>query len=168
MSKSRRSLRFTSEADMPESMRKLLRQQRPGSNPPAPAGPRPAPPANPPPAAAPGWVPGSPKRSKYGAQATVVDGIRFDSKREGNYYLELKARVHAGDVGYFLRQVPIHLPGNTRYVCDFLEVKPCTCGGCSCGAGVRFVDVKGMETQTFRLKKRQVEDLYPIEIEVVK
>lgn len=158
MSKSPRSLRYASEADMPEGMRKLLRRQ--GSNPPAP-GLRPDPPPNPPPASAPGWIPGAPKRSsKYGAKPTEVDGIRFDSKAEANYYLELKARVAAGAVAYFLRQVPIHLPGRTRYVVDFQVFEAC--------GRVRYIDVKGMETQTFRMKKRQVEDLYPIEIEVVK
>lgn len=165
MSRSPRSLRYGSEADMPEGMRKLLRRQ--GSNPPAPS-PRPAPPANPPPASAPGWVPGAPKRgSKYGAKPTEADGIRFDSKAEARYYLELKGRVEAGGVEFFFRQTPVHLPGNTRYVMDFLEFLPCTCGGCTCQRH-RFVDVKGVETQTFRLKKRQVEDLYPIKIEVVK
>jgi hypothetical protein len=33
---------------------------------------------------------------------------------------------------------------------------------------VRFVDVKGMETPMFVLKKKQVEALYPFTIEVVK
>lgn len=158
MSRSPRSLRYTSEADMPESMRKLLRRQ--GSNQPPP-GTRPEPPANPPPASAPGWVPGAaPRRSKYAAQATEVDGIRFDSKAEARFYLQLKAQVEAGVVAYFLRQVPIHLPGRTRYVVDFLVFEA--------SGRVRYIDVKGMETQTFRLKKRQVEDLYPIQIEVVK
>lgn len=157
MSRSPRSLRYASEADMPEGMRQLLRK---GSNPPA-SGPRPDPPASPPPAAAPGWIPGAAKRrSKYAAQPTEVDGIRFDSKAEARYYLELKARRAAGDVVYFLRQVSIHLPGRTRYVVDFLVFEA--------SGRVRYIDVKGMETQTFRLKKRQVEELYPIEIEVVK
>lgn len=148
MSKSVRSLRYASEADMPEGMRQLLRK---GSNPPA----------NPPPAHAPGWVPGAaPRRSKYAAQPTEVDGIRFDSKAEARFYLQLKAQVEAGEVAYFLRQVPIHLPGRTRYVVDFLVFEA--------SGRVRYIDVKGMETQTFRLKKRQVEDLYPIQIEVVK
>ena len=152
MSKSARSLRYASEADMPEGMRQLLRK---GSNPPAPTS-RPEPPAN-----APGWVPGAaPRRSKYAAQPTEVDGIRFDSKAEARFYLQLKAQVEAGTVAYFLRQVPIHLPGRTRYVVDFLVFEA--------SGRVRYIDVKGMETQTFRLKKRQVEDLYPIQIEVVK
>ncbi len=33
---------------------------------------------------------------------------------------------------------------------------------------VRVVDVKGVETETFKLKKRQVEEIYPVEIEIVK
>lgn len=157
MSKSARSLRYASEADMPEGMRQLLRK---GSNPPPPTA-RPDPPASPPPAHAPGWVPGAaPRRSKYAAQPTEVDGIRFDSKAEARFYLQLKAQVEAGTVAYFLRQVPIHLPGRTRYVVDFLVFET--------SGRARYIDVKGMETQTFRLKKRQVEDLYPIQIEVVK
>lgn len=118
-----------------------------------------------PPAAEPGWVPkpakgGKGRAGKYNAQPTEADGIRFDSKAEARYYLRLKERVAAGEVLYFLRQVPLHLPGNTRYVVDFLEVHA--------DGSVHFVDVKGVETQMFRLKKRQIEDLYPIEIEVTR
>jgi hypothetical protein len=32
---------------------------------------------------------------------------------------------------------------------------------------VTFEDTKGRETETFKLKKRQVEELYPVEIEVI-
>lgn len=97
--------------------------------------------------------------NKYGAKATEVDGFRFDSQKEARYYRELKLREKAGDVVMFLRQVPFHLPGNTRYVVDFVEFH-------SDGA-VLFVDVKGRETEMFKLKKRQVEDLYPITITTV-
>ena len=101
------------------------------------------------------------KRSKhkYRAQATVVDGIRFDSKKEARYYGELKLRQRAGEVLCFLRQVPIHLPGQTRLVIDFLEFHT--------DGSVHFVDTKGVQTKTFKLKKRQVEDLYPFDVEVV-
>lgn len=146
MAKAPRALRYGSTAAMPSGMRGLYERQQ----------------AYRPPAAA------TPARgSKYGAQPTVVDGIRFDSKAEANYYQRLKLRVDAGQVEFFLRQTPLHLPGNTRYVLDFLEFQPCTCGGCSCQRQ-RFVDVKGVQTQMFRLKKRQVEDLYPITIEIEK
>ena len=99
-------------------------------------------------------------RHKYNAQPTVVDEIRFDSKAEANYYSQLLIRKQAGEVVTFLRQVPFHLPGGVRYVVDFLEFHA--------DGTVHFVDVKGVETATFKAKKKQVEELYaPIKIEVV-
>ncbi len=97
---------------------------------------------------------------KFKANPTSVDNIRFDSKLESRYYAQLKIRVKSGDVLFFLRQVPFHLPGNVRYVCDFQEFHS--------DGSVHFVDVKGVETKEFILKKKQVEDLYPVTIEVVK
>jgi hypothetical protein len=100
-------------------------------------------------------------RHKYGAKPTTRDGIRFASKREAAYYDDLLLRVRSGGVITFLRQVPFHLPGGVRYVVDFLEFHR--------DGTVHFVDVKGMETASFKAKKRMVEDLYaPIKIEVVK
>lgn len=97
---------------------------------------------------------------KYGAKATVVDGIRFDSKREAAHYRELKALQATGQVLMFLRQVPMHLPGGTKLVIDFLEFWA--------DGTVRFVDVKGMETDAFRIKKREIEAAYPVDIEIVR
>ena len=99
------------------------------------------------------------KGHKYNAPAVVNDSIRFDSVKEGRYYRQLKLRQQAGDVLCFLRQVPIHLPGQTRLVIDFLEFHT--------DDTVHFVDTKGVQTETFKLKRRQVEDLYPFDIEVV-
>lgn len=99
------------------------------------------------------------KRNKFNASKTEVDGFKFDSKKEARYYSELKLRVRSGEVLFFLRQVPLHLSGNTRYVCDFVEFHT--------DETIHFIDVKGRETDMFKMKKRQVEDLYPIEIEVV-
>lgn len=97
---------------------------------------------------------------KYKAKPTTVNGIRFDSKAEARYYGELLIRQKAGEVLFFLRQVPIHLPGNTKYVVDFQEFHS--------DGTVHFVDVKGVQTDMFKLKKKQVEEIYPIEVEVVK
>ncbi len=94
--------------------------------------------------------------SKYGNKRTVIDGITFDSKKEANYYLQLKARQQAGEVVMFLRQVPIGLPGGVKYVIDFQVFLA--------DGSVEWVDVKGHRTDTYKLKKRQVEALYPIEI----
>lgn len=100
------------------------------------------------------------RRHKYNAKPTVVDGIRFDSKGEAGYYVDLKARVAAGEVVMFLRQVPFHLPGGTKLVVDFQEFHA--------DGSVHFVDFKGQETDAFKIKRREVEAIYPVTIEVVK
>ncbi|NUS37620.1 MAG: DUF1064 domain-containing protein [Lysobacter sp.] len=97
-------------------------------------------------------------RNKFGAVVTHVDGIRFDSKREARYFEQLQLRIAAGEVRYFLRQVPFHLPGGTKLVVDFLEFHA--------DGSVHVVDVKGRETPVFRLKKREVEHHYPITVEL--
>ena len=98
-------------------------------------------------------------RHKFNAKPVEYDGIRFDSKKEGAYYLELKLRKMSGEILFFLRQVPFHLPGGVKYVVDFMEFHA--------DGTVHIVDVKGMETKTFIMKKKMVEDLYPVIIEVV-
>jgi hypothetical protein len=99
------------------------------------------------------------RRHKFAAKPTERDGIRFDSKKEATYYGQLKLRQQAGDVVMFLRQVPLHLPGGVRFVVDFQEFHV--------DGTVHFVDVKGMETESFKAKKKMVEAIYPVEIEIV-
>lgn len=100
------------------------------------------------------------KRHKFGAVATKRDGHNFPSKLEASYYDQLKLRVRAGEVVFFLMQVPFHLPGGVKYVVDFQEFWA--------DGTVHFVDTKGAETSDFKVKKRMVEALYPAQIEVVK
>ncbi len=89
--------------------------------------------------------------------ARTRGGILFDSKKEADYYDTLLLLKKAGDVLTFLRQVKFHLPGNTLYYCDFLVFYA--------DGKVEFVDVKGMRTQSYKTKKRMVEELYaPIKI----
>lgn len=100
-------------------------------------------------------------RHKYNATRTELDGIKFASKREAKFYADLKQKMKDGSVVQFLRQVPFYLPGGSRYVCDFLVFY--VDGTCA------FIDVKGMETETFKLKKKMVEELYhPIQIVTVR
>ncbi len=101
--------------------------------------------------------------NKFGAKPTRgTDGFRYDSKRERNYGESLLLRQRAGEIRLLLRQVPFYLPGNVKLVLDFLWID---------GEGtVHFEDVKSPPTEklaTFRAKKRMVEHLYDIEIEVV-
>lgn len=106
------------------------------------------------------------KRSKHNSVKTEVDGMLFDSKAEADYYVLLTLLVKAKKVSHFLRQVPFDLPGKTKYRLDFLvfynsELK----GG---DMGIEYIDVKGQVTAMFKMKKRQVEALYPVKIKCVK
>lgn len=47
-------------------------------------------------------------RSKYRNVKTVVDGIQFDSKREAEHWMGLRAREQAGEITGLQRQV--HFP----------------------------------------------------------
>lgn len=97
--------------------------------------------------------------NKYRANITEIDGIRFHSKKEAKYYCHLKIRVLAKEISYFLRQVPIHLPGGVKYIVDFVEFDN--------DGNARYIDVKGFKTRSFLDKKKMVEAIYPINIEVV-
>lgn len=48
-------------------------------------------------------------KSKYRNQRVVIDGEKFDSKREAAYYQELKLREKAGEVRNIQRQMTFHL-----------------------------------------------------------
>lgn len=95
-------------------------------------------------------------KHKFRAIRTELDGIKFDSKKESKRYQELLLLVKAGEVLFFLRQVPFHLAGNVKYLCDFVVFWK--------NGYVTFEDVKGIKTPMYILKKKQVEALYPIEI----
>ena len=98
-------------------------------------------------------------RHKFKAVPTTHDGIRFASKKEGKRYLELKEQHARGEIVFFLRQTPFHLPGNTKYVNDFTIFWA--------DGTVTFEDVKGFKTPQYLLKKKQVEALYPIQIKEI-
>jgi hypothetical protein len=96
------------------------------------------------------------KPSKYHAQRVEIDNIKFSSKKEGRRYQELKVLQHAKEVKFFLRQVPFYLPGKTKYLLDFMVFWK--------KGDVTFEDTKGFRTQVYKIKKRMVEELYPIKI----
>lgn len=98
-------------------------------------------------------------RHKFNAKRTELDGIKFPSKKEAKYYSELLLRQKAGEVLFFLRQTSFHLPGGVKYVCDFTEFLT--------DGSVQFVDVKGMRTDMYTVKKKLVEALFPIEIKEI-
>ena len=94
---------------------------------------------------------------KFNAVRTEVEGIKFASKKEADYYKELcLRRQNGGDVVFFLRQVPFYMP-NVKYVCDFVTFNT--------DGTVHFLDCKGFRTKTYLRKKKLVEKYFPVKIE---
>jgi hypothetical protein len=108
-----------------------------------------------------------PREHKYHAEAQVVDGARFDSKREATRWGWLQYRQKAGEIRDLQRQVeyPINVTNLDTgeiiycgaYVADFVYVEV--------ASGAQVVeDSKGVRTAVFILKKKLVEALYGIRI----
>lgn len=95
------------------------------------------------------------KPNKFHAVMCEADGIKFRSKKERSRYLELMALQNAGEC-WFLRQVPFYLPGDTKYVLDFLVFWK--------DGRQTFEDSKGSKTPMYIMKKKQVQALYPVKI----
>ena len=99
-------------------------------------------------------------KHKFRAKPDNRDGIRFPSKKEAEYYDKLKRDLQEEKIIFFLMQVPFHIPGGAKYLVDFVVFDS--------NGTVRFIDVKGYETPQFKLKKKLVEQFYPVKIEVIK
>lgn len=102
---------------------------------------------------------GNTRRHKYNATSVFIDQIRFPSIAEGEYYRQLKLRRRAGDVRYFLMQVPFTLPGPVRVRVDFMEVLA--------SGEIRYIDVKGKVTQAFVRNCKQVKRIFGVDIVAV-
>ena len=117
---------------------------------------------------------------KYHNKKTEVDGILFDSRKEADYYIKLKARLRTGQISNLQLQVPFELLPSiwkdelkhlktkdkivrkcmqkaVNYIADFVYTDNST------GAEV-VVDVKGVKTKEYRLKKKMMLALKGIEI----
>ena len=64
-------------------------------------------------------------KSKYGAKKVEIDGIIFDSKKEGRRYQELKMLQKAGEISNLQRQV--------KYILIPAQREPDTEGPRACG-----------------------------------
>lgn len=95
-------------------------------------------------------------KHKFKAVRSESDGFKFASKKELRRYLELKMLRKASEVLFFQMQTPFHLTGGVKYICDFQVFWA--------NGDITFEDVKGMKTAMYILKKKQVQELYPITI----
>lgn len=109
------------------------------------------------------------KRHKYGAHKTVINNIEFDSKREAEFYLHLKLLKRAGEIKDFKLQPRYRLlDGFTKngkrhrpidYVADFEILHN--------DGTIETVDVKGMETKDFKIKRKLFESKYPQKLTLI-
>ena len=107
-------------------------------------------------------------RGKYGAVRT--NG--YASKKEADYAAQLALRQKAGQITFFLEQVPLILEGRTdngrRYVyrVDFVTFSSLV-EGKSRRYSVEFIEVKGRDLALGKLKRKQAEARYGIKVTVV-
>ena len=113
--------------------------------------------------------------AKYLNKKVTIDGMEFDSRKEGDYYLYLKQREELGEISCLRRQVPFELipavwgervkhlktkdkvekvclQKPTHYLADFVYIETAT------GKEV-VIDVKSKYTRTlsdYRLKKKMM------------
>jgi len=94
------------------------------------------------------------RRVKYNNVKTVIDGIKFDSKKEAKRYTELQLLAHQNLISDLRLQVPFVLAPSVviggrkkpaiRYIADFVYYDK----------GKQVIeDVKGVLTDVFRIKR---------------
>lgn len=108
------------------------------------------------------------KQNKYHNQKVIYNGIKFDSQREKNYYIKLQLLQEYNMIEDLKRQVKFELQPSyeingkkirsINYIADFTYREK---------GKLHVIDVKGVRTNEYKLKKKMFEYKYNIEIEEV-
>ena len=109
------------------------------------------------------------KQNKYRNKITELDGIKFHSRKEAARYSELKLLEKSGIIKDLRLQVPYQLIPPMRindkhhrailYYADFVYIQ--------CIDNKEIVeDVKGMQTDIFKIKYRLMKQIYDIDIKI--
>lgn len=110
--------------------------------------------------------------SKYNAKKVEVDGIKFDSKVEAEYYLHLKEMQEKKEIQGFERQVKMTLQdsfylegvkGKIRAITYVVDFKVTENDG-----SITYIDVKGIETDVFKMKRKMFMNRYRTPLVTVK
>lgn len=96
------------------------------------------------------------KKTKYRANKTSVDGHTFDSKKEADYYCNLKMRLQANDIKGFCLQPIFMLAPGLKYKADFIVFNN--------DNTTEVIDVKGYKTKEYIAKKKVFEEKYNLKI----
>lgn len=105
----------------------------------------------------------APKRHKYGARKTVVDGIKFDSQLEAKYYYHLMTLKQLDQVEeielqpeFLIQEKKKYKSETIRKIVYKLDFKVVYNDGYT-----EYIDVKGMTTPVSQLKLKLVKGMYP-------
>lgn len=104
------------------------------------------------------------KQSKYHAEKAIIDGERFDSKREAERWQELRLMEKAGEISTLRRQVKYELipafkkPGerterSVSYIADFVYTE---------NGETVVEDSKGFKTDVYKIKRKLMIEKYGI------
>jgi hypothetical protein len=97
--------------------------------------------------------------NKYGAKSSIYNRRSYHSKLEAAYAQELDLRIKAGEIKGWTPQVKISLDVNgfhiTNYYVDFLVIYK--------NGDKELVEVKGFETEVWRLKRLLLEATYLVD-----
>jgi hypothetical protein len=111
------------------------------------------------------------KSSKFGNVKVEIDGHKFDSRKESEFYGSLKIKKQAGLIKNFKMQVPYNIVVNNIHIANyFLDFEVENKDGT-----IEYIDIKGKDKKTnkfiktgvFALKKRLVEAIYGIKISMI-
>ena len=105
------------------------------------------------------------KRNKYGAKTVLDDGYRFDSQLEHKRYCELKLLLKAGEITELNIHPQYRCAVNGKKICTVIldfEYKDAVTGE------MHYIDVKGYDTALSRLKRKLIEAVYGVTVEIIK
>lgn len=101
--------------------------------------------------------------NKFGAKKVKLDGITFDSKAEGQKYMELSLDP---DIVHVDVHVPVTFRGGIRFVIDFVAWKKTFCrvhnAKDGCCPAPEAIEVKGVSTEAFRVKRKLFDSCHPL------
>lgn len=97
-------------------------------------------------------------RGRIFAKKVTIDGIKFDSEQEGIYYQELKEREKNGEISGLkihpnYELLPSFLNNNQKHM-NRLSYEPDFVFFDKEQSRTRYIDVKGFETEEFKLKHK--------------
>jgi hypothetical protein len=103
--------------------------------------------------------------NKYRAQRTEYNGRVYPSKHHAEVRQQLDTAVKGGAYDNIIEEVPFRLPGKTNTGRPFIHRVDFGC--LKDGKVIRWIEVKGKDLELGKLKRRQVEELYKIRIEIL-